>query len=81
MEDGHFVRLWSVAGDFAGYAFWIAQPPDCPIVPALNATDLQGDYQLLISDRVAVNIEADLDGLAIKVGGDSSLNSTKGAEL
>ncbi|MCH9001389.1 MAG: hypothetical protein IIC02_02350 [Planctomycetes bacterium] len=30
LEDGHFVRLWSVAADFASYAFRIAQPPDPP---------------------------------------------------
>ncbi len=30
LEDGYFVRLWSVAGDFTSYAFRIAQPPDLP---------------------------------------------------
>ncbi len=30
MEDGHFVRLWSEAADYASYAFRIAQPPDPP---------------------------------------------------
>ena len=30
LEDGHFVRLWSVAGDNTSYAFWIARPPDPP---------------------------------------------------
>ena len=30
LEDGHFVRLWTEAADYASYAFWIAQPPDTP---------------------------------------------------
>ena len=30
IEDGHFVRLWSEADDFASYGFRIAQPPDLP---------------------------------------------------
>ncbi|MCH8147144.1 MAG: hypothetical protein IH987_04010 [Planctomycetes bacterium] len=30
LEDGHFVRFWSEADDFASYGFRITQPPDAP---------------------------------------------------
>ena len=30
MEDGHFVRLWSEADDFANYRLWIAVTPTPP---------------------------------------------------
>lgn len=57
-------------------------PDECEGAPAMcTFTETQGDCQLLISDGVAVNMKADLDGPSIKMPGDSSLNSTKGMEL
>lgn len=51
------------------------------IDPALNETDAQGEYKLLIFDCIAVSIGCDLDGPAIKVPGGSILNRSKGVEL
>lgn len=44
-------------------------------------TDAQGDYEILISDRVPVKIAPDLAGPGMTVPGDSCPNNTKRAEL